>query len=167
MSAASFGFVVAAALALIGGLTAVLARRSDHALAGFAVAAAALLVPLVQLQASAVAALTLLASAVAVVLLGTIVRIGGPGPGQGRAPIAYWIPAGLGLLGFAWVVLATGSRQVVDHGPPMPHGGGRPWGDGELVLAELAGGFVVPALLVGLLALCAVVAAVLGLVRKA
>ena len=166
MTAASVGFYLAAGVALLGGLATVLARRSDHALAGFAVAAAALVVPLVQLHATAVAAVLLLATAGAVVLLGALVRLGGAGPTPGRAPLAYWIPASLGLLGFVWVVFATGSRQVVDHGPALPHGAGHPWGDGEVVLARIADGFAVPAVLVGLLALCAVIAAVLGLVRK-
>jgi hypothetical protein len=76
--------------------------------------------------------------------------------------LAFWIPAGLGLTGFVWVLLATGSRQVVEVGPPLQPGAA--FGDGSVMLLELAAGHLVPALVVGLLALCNVIAAVLTLV---
>jgi hypothetical protein len=156
-------FHASAAIALIAGLAAVLVRRGDRALGGFAVAFAALLVPLIQLQAAAVAGVMLLAAASTVVLLGVVTRTNASGSGQ-RLPLAYWLPAGIGLLGFVWVVLATGSRQVVDHGDPLPRAS--KFGDQSALLLELGTEFVVPALLVALLALCAVIAAVLGLVGK-
>lgn len=163
MSAASFSFYASAVIAVLAACVATLARRRERALAGFAVASAALLVPLIQLGATAVAAVMLLAAAASVVLLGALVRLRGEaGPTKKRLPIAYWLPAGLGLLGFVWVVLATGSRQVVDFGATL-----KPtarFGDGSALLIELGNTFVVPALLVGLLALCAVIAAVLALV---
>lgn len=169
MSAASFCFFVSAVLAVLAALGAVLARRSEQALAGFAVAFAAVLVPLVQLGATAVALLMLLATAAIVVLLGALVRLrGGPQGDKGEAKrplaIAYWLPAGLGLLGFVWVVLATGSRQVVDLGATLKPDSR--FGDGSALLIELGNTFVVPALLVALLALCAVIAAVLGITSK-
>ncbi len=154
---AAFGFYASAAVAVLAGLAAVLVRRSDRALAGFAVAMAALLVPLVQLQATAVAAALLLAAGVGVVLLAALA---GPRLPQGRAPLSYTILAGLGVAGFAWVLLATGSRQVVDRGEPRLAG---EFGDPNALLLELGTAFVIPATLVGLLALCAVIAAVLTL----
>lgn len=163
MTAASFGFYASAVIALLAGLTAVVVRRSDRAIAGFAIAFAALLVPLIQLEAAAVAAVMLLAATGTIVLLGIVGRTSSTGA-NGRVAIAYWVPAGLGLAGFAWVLLATGSRQVVDRGEPLAPGS--KFGDGSALLLELGTNFVVPALLVALLALCAVIAAVLNLVGK-
>lgn len=165
MSAASISFFASALIALLAGLFAVLARRAERALAGFAVALAALLVPLIQLGATTVAAVMLLAMGAVVVLLGALVQLRGTERAEGRVakkPIAYWVPAGLGLLGFVWVVLATGSRQVVELGATLKPGAR--FGDGGALLIELGNNFVVPAVLVALLALCAVIAAVLGLV---
>jgi NADH:ubiquinone oxidoreductase subunit 6 (subunit J) len=162
---ASFGFYVSAVIALLAALVVVRARRRERALAGFAVAFAALLVPLIQLGAATVAAVVLLATTMIVVLLAMLPRMA-PGAAMepGRPPKIYWLPAALGLLGFAWVVLATGSRQVAEHGATL-----KPterFGDGGLLFIQLGNDFVVPALLVALLALCAVIAAVLGLVRS-
>jgi NADH:ubiquinone oxidoreductase subunit 6 (subunit J) len=158
---ASIGFYASAVLALLAALTVVLARRREHALAGFAIAFAALLVPLIQLGAATVAAVVLLAATMIVVLLGALSRVRmGVGAQPGRPPLIYWLPAGLGLLGFAWVLLATGSRQVVEHGATLKPAAR--FGDGSALLLQLGNDFVVPALLVGLLALCAVIAAVLG-----
>jgi hypothetical protein len=168
MSAASISFFASALIALLAGLFAVLARRAERALAGFAIAFAALLVPLIQLGATTVAAVMLLARGVVVVLLGALVQLRGDQAGRAaKKPIAYWVPAGLGLLGFVWVVLATGSRQVVELGATLKPGAR--FGDGGALLIELGNNFVVPAVLVALLALCAVIAAVLGLagVREA
>ncbi len=163
MTAATLSFYASAAIALLAALAAVLVRRSDRALGGFAIAMAALLVPLIQLEATAVAGVTLLATTAIVVLLGVVARSEVQATAE-RMPSAYWVPAGLGLLGFVWVVLATGSRQVVNLGEPSRRGS--EFGDGGALLIELGGEFVVPALLVALLALCAVIAAVLGLVGK-
>jgi hypothetical protein len=165
MSAASLSFYASAVIALLAALAGVLARRTERSLAGFAVAFAALLVPLIQLGATAVAAVMLLAAAAIVVLLGALTQLRGAAAKPiTRLPIAYWLPAGLGLLGFVWVVLATGSRQVVAFGANVKPGAR--FGDGSALLIELGNTFVVPALLVALLALCAVIAAVLGLVRE-
>ncbi|MFO7568038.1 MAG: hypothetical protein R6X02_35680 [Enhygromyxa sp.] len=161
MTAASISFYASALVALLGALAAVLARRSERALAGGAIALAALLVPLIQLGATAVAAVLLLSTATLMILLGLLIRVdAGAAEPEPRLPIAYWLPAGLGVLGFAWVLLATGSRQVVDLGAPLKPGSR--FGDGSALLIELGNTFVVPALLVALLALCAVIAAVLA-----
>lgn len=166
MSAATISFYASAVIAVVAAGVAVLARRRERSLAGFAVALASLLVPLIQLGASTVAAVLLLGAAATVVLLGALVRLGGrEAVPTRRLPVAYWLPAGLGLLGFVWVVLATGSRQVVDSGATL-----KPtsrFADGSALLIELGNTFVVPALLVALLALCAVIAAVLIGVREA
>ncbi|KIG19627.1 hypothetical protein DB30_00136 [Enhygromyxa salina] len=143
------------------------ARQPRASLAGFAIALAALIVPLVQLRAPIVAAIVLLASALTVGLLAGLTGVNGrpdaPSVARGgRLPLAFWVPAGLGLAGFAWVLLATGSRQVVEHGPPIERGAS--FGDGNVVLLQIAADHVVPALVVALLALCSVIAAVLTLV---
>lgn len=156
-------FYISAGVAVLAALIAMLTSRSDRALAGFAVSFAALVVPLIQLRAATVAGVVLLAAAVIVILLGAVTRVGprATGPGR-RLPIAFWLPAGLALLGFVWVVLATGSRQVVDFGPALPNRA--EFGDGTALLLELGANHGVPALLVALLALACVIAAVLGLV---
>lgn len=158
MTAASISFYASALLALLGALALVLARRSERALAGGATVFAALLVPLIQLGATTVAAVMLLFVTILVLTLGALAR-GEAGVPARRLPSAYWLPACLGLLGFAWVLLATGSRQVVDLGPPLEPGSR--FGDGGALLIELGNEFVVPALLVALLALAGVIAAVL------
>jgi hypothetical protein len=164
VSAASISFFASAVIALLAALAAVIARRRERGLAGAAICFAALLVPLVQLGAPAVAAVILLGAALLVLVLGMLARLDAREVGRAprRAVIAYWLPAGLGLLGFVWVLLATGSRQVVDLGKPLPPGSR--FADGSAVLIGLGNEFVVPALLVGLLALASVIAAVLGLV---
>jgi NADH:ubiquinone oxidoreductase subunit 6 (subunit J) len=163
MSAASISFFASAVIALLAALAAVIARRRERALAGAAICFAALLVPLVQLGASAVAAVILLTAALLVLVLGMLARLDAHEVGRDpRGAIAYWLPAGLGLLGFVWVLLATGSRQVVDLGKPLPPGSR--FADGSALLIGLGNEFVVPTLLVGLLALASVIAAVLGLV---
>ncbi|WP_146155662.1 hypothetical protein [Enhygromyxa salina] len=173
MSVPTISFFASAAVALVAAVVAVSARQSRRSLGAFAIALVALIVPLVQLRAPTVAALVLLASAVIVALLGALVQLGagagsGSGPGVERASAwaspGFWLPAGLGLLGFVWVLLATGSRQVVEHGPPLEPGAA--FGDGSVVLAELGVDHFVPALVVGLLALCSVIAAVLTLVGE-
>lgn len=165
MTGASISFYASAGLAVIAALVAVLARRSERSLAGFAVAFASLLVPLIQLGASTIAAVMLLITAAAVVLLGALVRVRGRAdPAPGRLPLAYWLPAGLGLLGFVWVLLATGSRQVVELGDPIKPG--VRFGDGSALLIELGNTFVVPALALALLALCAVIAGVIAAVGE-
>jgi NADH:ubiquinone oxidoreductase subunit 6 (subunit J) len=158
---ASFGFYVSAVIALIAALVVVRARRHERALGGLAVTFAALLVPLIQLGAATVAAAVLLSTTMIVVLLAMLPRMRAGGEVQPeRAPRIYWLPAALGLLGFAWVVLATGSRQVAEHGETLKPT--QRFGDGGLLFIQLGNDFVVPALLVALLALCAVIAAVLG-----
>jgi hypothetical protein len=67
----------------------------------------------------------------------------------------------LGLLGFAWVVLATGSRQVVDLGKPLARDS--TFADGDALLQTLGTTFVAPSLVIGLLALTAVIAAVVSI----
>ncbi|HLT36784.1 MAG TPA: hypothetical protein VK034_10870 [Enhygromyxa sp.] len=162
MTAASISFYASAVIALLAALAAVTTRRSERSLAGGAIALAALLVPLIQLGATTVAAAVLLAATVLVVVLGVLMRIDkGAVAVAGRRPIAYRALAGLGLLGFCWVVLATGSRQVVQLGSPLPPRSR--FADGDALLIQLGNEFVIPALLVALLALAAVIAAVLGL----
>jgi hypothetical protein len=63
------------------------------------------------------------------------------------------------------VLLATGSRQVVESGPPLTPG--HAFGDSSALLLELADAHMVAGVLVGLLALCCVIAAVLTLVADA
>ena len=110
MTAASISFYASAVIGLLAALLAVLARRPERSLAGCAIAMAALLVPLIQLGAATVAAVMLLAVTVIVIVLGVLMRLDDAGArvADRRRPIGYWLPAGLGLLGFVWVVLATG-----------------------------------------------------------
>jgi hypothetical protein len=155
-------FFASAVIATIAALVAVSARDSMRSLAGFAVAVAAVIVPLVQLRAPLVAGVLLLATTVSVLLLGALARMRTPTsdmPGRSRT---YAVLAGTGLLGFAWVLLATGSRQVVESGPPLTPGNA--FGDSSALLLELADTQLVASLVVGLLALCCVIAAVLTLV---
>lgn len=166
MIGASISFFVSAGLSVLAALAAIVVRQPTQALAGFALALAGLILPLLQLEAPTVAALVLLAVVVVVVLLAGLVRAqerrAESEPRRARS-LAFLIPAILGLLGFVWVLLATGSRQYVEVGAtldPAEH-----FGQEQLILAELAGGWLVPATLVGLLALSAVIAAVLSLVH--
>ena len=171
MSASLFSFFASAVIASIAALFAMVVRQPRASLAGFAIALAAVIVPLVQLRAPTVAALVLLACALIVGLLTGLTGLRGqaaaapvnaPKGRFGSLSLAFWVPAGLGLAGFVWVLLATGSRQVVEVGPPVERGAA--FGDGSVMLLELAAGHVIPALVVGLLALCSVIAAVLTLV---
>jgi hypothetical protein len=163
MSALTISFFASAVITSIAALVAVGAPQPRHSLAGFAVALTALVIPLIQLRAPAVAALLLLDGAVALALLGALVGLvpAATVPRRTSSP-AFWILAGAGLLGFVWVLLATGSRQVVESGPPLVRGA--TFGTG--LFLELAANHVVSILIVGLLALCSVIAAVLTLVGE-
>ncbi len=164
MSASAIIFFASAVVATIAALVAVSSRDAMRSLAGFAVAMAAVIVPLVQLRAALVGGVLLMATAVCVLLLGALARMRTPTakPG-GRSPV-YAVLAGAGLLGFVWVLLATGSRQVVESGPPLTPGNA--FGDSSALLLELAETQLVAGLVVGLLALCCVIAAVLTLVSE-
>jgi NADH:ubiquinone oxidoreductase subunit 6 (subunit J) len=155
-------FFASAAVAVIAALVAVGSRDSMRSLAGFAVGLAALIGPLVQLRAPLVAGVLLLATAVSVLLLGALARMRGASSGVGARSPLYAVLAGAGLLAFVWVLLATGSRQVVESGPPLTPG--HAFGDSSALLLELADAHMVAGVMVGLLALCCVIAAVLTLV---
>lgn len=168
-----FVFHASAGVAVLAAIVAVCARHPQRSLAGFAVALAALIVPLIQLHAAFVAVFVLLAMAVTVILLGGLATLAqrpadatrspDPAPPPRGSLWVYWILIGLGLLGFSWVVLATGSRQVLQLPPPLVSEAAL----GESVaLVELVSGHVISALIVGLLALCSVIAAVLTLVGE-
>ena len=121
-----------------------------------------------QLQAELVAGVVLLAGALVVALLAGVVRLAGLEAVPARAavprrPVLFWLLAGLGLAGFCWVLLATGSRQVVELAPALDPRVG--FGEGATVIDAL-GEQLVEGALVGLLALCAVIAAVLTLVGE-
>jgi hypothetical protein len=157
-----FIFFVSAAVATLAALIAISTRDTMRSLASFAVALAAVIVPLIQLRAPLVAGAVLVAMAVTVLLLGALARLRGPSSdGNERSPV-YGVLAGAGLLGFVWVLFATGSRQVVESGPTLTPGNA--FGDSSALLLELADTHLVASLLVGLLALCCVIAAVLTLV---
>jgi NADH:ubiquinone oxidoreductase subunit 6 (subunit J) len=158
-------FFASAAVAVVAALVAVASRDSMRSLAAFAVALAALIGPLVQLRAPLVAGVLLVATAVSVLLLGALAGMRGPSSGGGARSPLYAVLAGAGLLGFVWVLLATGSRQVVESGPPLTPG--HAFGDSSALLLELADAHMVAGVLVGLLALCCVIAAVLTLVADA
>lgn len=162
MDATTLSFYVAAAIATIGALVGVLARRPERALAGLALCGAALVVPLVQLAAAWVAAIELLAVVLGVGLLFGLHanRSGRVGP-PARA-IGAWLLAGGALLAFVWVLLATGSRQVVETGPTPKRG----FGDAAALDELVFGRFMVPLELVGLIALVVLVAAVLAVERR-
>jgi hypothetical protein len=157
-------FFASAAVATIAALVAVSSRDSMRSLAGFAVAVAAVIVPLVQLRAPLVAGVLLLAMAVSVLLLGALARLRAPTTDVAARSPVFAVLAGAGLLGFVWVLLATGSRQVVESGPPLTPGNA--FGDSSALLLELADAQLVAGLVVGLLALCCVIAAVLTLVAE-
>jgi hypothetical protein len=160
MSAPSTIFFASAAVATIAALIAVSAKDAMRSLAGFAVALAAMIVPLVQLRAPLVAGTLFVSMVVSVLLLGGLARLRGPAR-QGRSRV-YAGLAGAGVLGFAWVLLATGSRQVVESGAPLTPGNA--FGQGSALMLEFAESQLVAGVLVGLLALCCVIAAVLTLV---
>jgi NADH:ubiquinone oxidoreductase subunit 6 (subunit J) len=155
-------FFASAMVAAVAALIAVSTRDSMRSLAGFAVALAALIVPLVQLRAPVVAGVLLVAMVVTVLLLGALVRLRQPTSDVARRSPLYGVLAGAGLLGFVWVLFATGSRQVVESKPPLTPGDA--FGDGSALLLELADTHMVAGLVVGLLALCCMIAAVLTLV---
>jgi NADH:ubiquinone oxidoreductase subunit 6 (subunit J) len=155
-------FFASASVAVVAALIAVSARDSMRSLAGFAVALAAVIVPLVQLRAPLVAGVLLVAMVVSVLLLGALARLRQPTSGEVGRSRVYAVLAGAGLLGFVWVLFATGSRQVVESGPPLTPGNA--FGDSSALLLELAEAHMVAGLVVGLLALCCVIAAVLTLV---
>ena len=167
--ATAISFYMSAGVALVAALVAVGSRVPSRSVAGFALALAALIVPLLQLRAPFVAALSLLSTGLIVALLGGLIRLGpqAPSPGPiGRARGAkFWVPACLGLLGFVWSLLAAGSRQVIEE-PPALERGKLGYGAGQQVLEVLAGEHLVAASVVGLLALCSVIAAVLTLVSE-
>ena len=164
-SLTAIGFHAASAVAVAGALVAVFSRKPERSLAGFALALAALIVPLVQLEATLVAAAVLLAAGVCVALLGGLSRLAPASGAKAPRALSFWIPAGLGLAAFVWVLLASGSRQVVEPFPPLERRAVG-YGVGERVLARIAGEHLVSATLVGLLALCCVIAAVLSLVGE-
>lgn len=158
-------FHVCAAVAVVGAGAAVFARRPAVSLAGFAIALAGLIVPLLELQAPIVAGLIFVAAIAVVGLLAGVARVTGETPVARRRPWAFWIPAGVGLAGFVWVFLATGSRQFVEPGEGLDPRVARE--GGAQVLALLGGPWVVPTTLVALLALAAVSASVLTLAHTA
>lgn len=161
----TIGFYLASAVALGAAGYAVVARQPARSLAGFALALTAVVVPLVQLRATIVAALTLLAAGVCLGLLGGVDRLAPPRePGPSRA-LRFWLPAGLGIAAMVWTLLATGSRQVVEPLPPLEQRAVG-YGEGGRVLELLSGEHLVSATLVGLIALCCVIAAVLSLVGE-
>jgi NADH:ubiquinone oxidoreductase subunit 6 (subunit J) len=164
MDASTISFWVAALVAVGSAIVGMLTRRPERALACFALVGAALVVPLLQLGAGMVAAIELLA-----VLLGLALLLGlvgsrpaskPPGPRSPR-PIAAWLLAGAALLVFVWVLLATGSRQVVETGARLPRG----FGESEQLHELLYGRWLVPLELVGLIGLVVLVAAVLAVER--
>ncbi len=165
MDLSSISFYVAATIAVAAAIVGMLTRRPERALACFGLVGAALVIPLVSLGAGLVAAIQLFAALVGLALvLGLVVarRRPEPKPSLARAkPIVAWVVGGAALLGFAWVLLATGSRQVVETGAKLRQGFGDPARLDEL----LFGRFVVPLELVGTIALVGLVAAVLAVDR--
>jgi NADH:ubiquinone oxidoreductase subunit 6 (subunit J) len=162
MSAPTIIFFASAVIAMLAALVAVSSRDAMRSLAGFAVAVAAVIVPLVQLRAPLVAGVLLVVTAVIVLLLGALARLQASTQHVLARSRVYALLAGAGLLGFVWVLLATGSRQVVESGPPLTPGNA--FGNSSALLLELAETQLVAALVVGLLALCCVIAAVLSAV---
>lgn len=165
MGAPTIIFFASAVVAMIAAIVAIASRDAMRSLAGFAVAVAAVIVPLVELRAPLVAGVLLLVTAISVLLLGALARLRTSTIERARArsPL-HAVLAGAGLLGFVWVLLATGSRQVVESGPPLTPGNA--FGDSAVLLLELAETGLVASLMVGLLALCCVIAAVLSLVAE-
>ena len=167
MDLSSISFYVAATIAVAAAIVGMLTRRPERALACFGLVGAALVIPLVSLGAGLVAAIQLFAALVGLALvLGLVVARRRPEPKPSLAaprakPIVAWFVGGVALLGFAWVLLATGSRQVVETGAKLRQGFGDPARLDEL----LFGRFVVPLELVGTIALVGLVAAVLAVDR--
>jgi NADH:ubiquinone oxidoreductase subunit 6 (subunit J) len=166
MDASTISFYLASTIALASAIVGMLTRRPERALACFALVGAALVVPLVQLGAGLVAAIELFTVMVGLALvLGLVAQ----GRGRGEAkparpspkPIAAWVLAGGALLGFAWVLLATGSRQVAEAGAKLEPG----FGESAALHEQLFGRYLVPLELVGLIALVVLVAAVLAVDR--
>lgn len=177
MSAASVAFFASALLCLGGAGYAVTARRLDRALAAFAVSILAAAVPLVQLGAGSVAALVVLAGAGVLGLLAGVDHLARAtarstetentteaAPPRAR-PWSYWILAGSGVAALIWVLLATGSRQVVE-APEPPRGFAESSQAAWLSLGS-EGAWLWPSTVVALLALCAVLAGVLSMVSPA
>lgn len=165
MDGTSISFYVASALALAGALLAVAARRPERALAGLALVGAALVVPLVLVAAELVALVELLAALTSsALLLGlhALPRGDAASHVRARAPLAAWLLGGVALLVVVWVLLATGSRQVVEAAAKPRAGLGV-----EPVEALLFGRYALASLAVGLIALVAVIASALVRERRA
>lgn len=157
-------FVMAALVAVGAAIVGMLTRRPERALACFGLVGAALVVPLVQLGAGMVAAIELLAVVLGLVLLFGLVanrRVAQQPARSTPKPIAAWIVAGAALLGFVWVLLATGSRQVVETGAKLDP----EFAESATLHELLFGRWLVPLELVGLIALVVLVAAVLAVER--
>lgn len=183
MSAASVAFFASALLCLGGAGYAVTAHRLDRALAAFAVSILAAAVPLVQLGAGSVAALVVLAGAGVLGLLAGVDHLARATartqssevdtehtPSRARPwtrarPWSYWVLAGSGVAALIWVLLATGSRQVVE-APEPPRGFAESSQAAWLSLGS-EGAWLWPSTVVALLALCAVLAGVLSMVSPA
>lgn len=161
MDATSLSFYVAAALAVLGALLAVAARRPERALAGLALVGAALVVPLVLVSAELVALVELVAALTGSALLFGLHALPRPATASrshGR-PLAAWLLAGTTLLVVVWVLLATGSRQVVESSAKP-----RVRLDVAAVHDLLFGRYALASLAIGLIALVVVLAA--SLVRE-
>jgi NADH:ubiquinone oxidoreductase subunit 6 (subunit J) len=160
-----YSFFMAALVAVGAAIVGMLTRRPERALACFALVGAALVVPLLQLGAGMVAAIELLAVLLGLALLLGLVadRRASQHQVSRPRPIAAWLLAGGALLGFVWVLLATGSRQVAETGARLPRG----FGESEPLHELLFGRWLVPLELVGLIALVVLVAAVLAVERGA
>ncbi len=161
MDATSLSFYVAATLALLGALLAVAARRPERALAGLALVGAALVVPLVLVSAELVALVELVAALAGSALLFGLHALPRPATAsrsRGR-PFAAWLLAGTTLLVVVWVLLATGSRQVVESSAKP-----RAQLDVAAVQDLLFGRYALASLVIGLIALVVVIAA--SLVRE-
>jgi NADH:ubiquinone oxidoreductase subunit 6 (subunit J) len=166
MDASTISFWVAALVAVGSALVGMLTRRPERALACFALVGAALVVPLLLLGAGMVAAIELLAVVLGLALLLGLVagrRDSAQPASRSPKPIAAWLLAGAALLGFVWVLLATGSRQVAETGAKLPRG----FGESAALHELLFGRWLVPLELVGLIALVVLVAAVLAVERGA
>lgn len=164
MDASTISFYVAAVVAVGAAIVGMLTRRPERALACFALVEAALVVPLVQLGAGMVAAIELLTVIVVMAMLFGLIADRSTPTQPVRPhpkPIAAWLLAGVALLGFVWVLLATGSRQVVETGAKLPRG----FGESATLHELLFGRWLVPLELVGLIALVVLVAAVLAVDR--
>ncbi len=166
MLASTISFYLAAAVALGSALVGMLSRRPERALAWFGLVGAALVVPLVQLGAGMVAAIELLTGLVGLAMLLGLAQVR-PASASARPktrpkPIAAWLLAGLAVLGLTWVLLATGSRQVVEAGAKLKPG----FGESAALDELLFGRYLVPLELVGLIALVVLVAAVLAVERR-